>query len=35
MDDRDEGEAFVENLGFNNESESTRPKYNPKKEKPS
>ena len=38
MDDRDEGEAFVEKLDFNNDndkSSTNRPKFNPSKEKPS
>ncbi len=37
MDDRDEGEAFVEKLGFNDDESSltNRPKFNPTKEKPS
>lgn len=33
MDDRDEGEAFVEKLGFNDDNDTSRPKFNPNKEK--
>jgi hypothetical protein len=37
MDDRDEGEAFVEKLDFNNDDKGStnRQKFNPSKEKPS
>jgi hypothetical protein len=38
MDDRDEGEAFVEKLDFNNDNDkgsTNGPKFNPSKEKPS